>query len=196
MANSVYIAPKQTTTRPLARGFSLVEVTLALGVMAFAFAAVFSLIPTGLSTFQRAMEASVGSQISQRVISEAQQTDFEVLTDEKEMPNPPLGFSFRAPEVKNGSFRYFSREGNEVFPGGSELSADEKSQVAYWVNTKITPGTDGWRHLATVTVQVAKNPGNRSLEIVSGADDPGANLVKPTTGVAVSTYSAIVSRNK
>src|SRR2546430_586204 len=64
--------------------FSLVEVVTSIGIAAFAFISVLGLIPTGLNTFRQAVDTSVGSQIMQRVINEAQQTDFDRLVTDKD----------------------------------------------------------------------------------------------------------------
>src|ERR1700742_1236811 len=61
------------------QGFSLVEVVLALGIVAFAFVAILGLIPAGMSTFRQAINISVCSQIGQRVIGDAFQADYDTL---------------------------------------------------------------------------------------------------------------------
>ena len=45
------------------RGFSLVEVTLALGLVSFAVITIMGLLPTGLSTLRQAMNQTVEAQI-------------------------------------------------------------------------------------------------------------------------------------
>lgn len=157
---------KHSVPRSLARlrqraAFSLVEVTIAIGIVSFAFVSVLGLIPTGLTTFRRAMDVSIGSQIAQRVINEAQQTDFNVLTSG----------SHSAP-------RYFDDQGTEVRPANSaSLSASERARIIYWVNTQVQaatsiPYTTGTaqlnENLATVTIQVVNNPGN--VPITSGSN--------------------------
>jgi uncharacterized protein (TIGR02598 family) len=56
--------------------FTLVEVTLALGIVAFAFVALLGMIPVGLKTSRKAMEASTGSQIVQRVVAQVKAADY------------------------------------------------------------------------------------------------------------------------
>jgi uncharacterized protein (TIGR02598 family) len=55
-------------------GFSLVELTLALGVAAFCFLAVFGLLPVGLKTQQLAIEQTVTTQIVSAVIADLRNT--------------------------------------------------------------------------------------------------------------------------
>jgi uncharacterized protein (TIGR02598 family) len=195
------------------RGFSLVEVTLSLGIISFAFVGIFTLIPTGLHTFRQATDASIGSQIAQRVIGDALQTDYDVLTDEANLPNSPsetpANYTFRAPAVHAPAFRYFDDQGVELVRAtpAEPPTDDEKRRIVYWVNTRIQPRTERvqtgseacLQHLATITVQVATNPANRTLNVTTD-DDPasglGKDLLKPTPGVAISTYTTFVARNR
>src|SRR5437773_11749789 len=59
-------------------GFSLVEVTLALGVGAFCLIAVFGLLPVGLQTHQRATSQTAAASIMANVVADLRAT-----------PNPP-----------------------------------------------------------------------------------------------------------
>ncbi len=153
-------------------GFSLVEVTMAIGIVSFAFLTTLGLIPTGLKTFRSAIDTSVGGQIFQRVINEAQQTDFDTLVGS-------------VPAV-----RYFDDQGNELDSGLA-------SKAIYHVNTRILPSTAltttgtaaSNASIATITVQIAKNPGNTALTKVS-------NLWTANSGVSLLTRWTLVARNK
>jgi uncharacterized protein (TIGR02598 family) len=175
--------------------FSLTEVVLAIGIFAFGFVAVLGLLPTGLQLYRESVQTSVSSQIAQRVINEAQQTDYSVLTDESNLPDSVDAFTFQAPKVLAGAFRYFDEQGNEIIPAGDTLSSSEQMRVVYWVNTRIKPRTDRGQatspisSLATVTVQVANNPGNKALTL--GSD----NLIVKPAGMSVKTFAVLVSRN-
>lgn len=150
-------------------GFSLVEVTMAIGIVSFAFLTTLGLIPTGLKTFRSAIDTSVGGQIFQRVINEVQQTDFDTLVAS-------------VPGV-----RFFDDQGNECI-------ADK---AIYHVNTRILPSTSltttgsaaSNDNIATITVQIAKNPGNAQMTMSS-------NLWTANPGVSVLTRSTLVARNK
>ena len=200
--------------------FSLVEVTICLGIASFALVVVFSLLPVGLNHFRKAMETSIGSQIAQRVISDAQQTDFDALiTDFQGSPITGANATGLKP------FRFFDDQGTEILPTGSAagdpssapagLTVAEKQKIVYWVNTRIMPGnpdvgvtsTQNNASLVTVTIQVAQNPGNQQLAFDSGAANDqnaplrnlwnGAYSNAPTSKVvSIKTYSALVSRNK
>lgn len=163
------------------QGFSLVELTIAIAVLAFAFIAIFGLLPAGLNTFHRSMDTSVGSQIMQRIITEAQQTDFDILVG-----------SNREPFLAEPTPRYFDEQGNEV---------SSPDLAIYQVNMRITPITatprtgaapveSGNVHLATLTVQMASKRGPGSLPV------DGDSLLWADRGNTVSTSSALISRNQ
>jgi uncharacterized protein (TIGR02598 family) len=62
-----------------AGGFSLIEVTLALAIMAFASASIISLVPFGLSSFHQAMNNTVESEIVQYLTNNISLTNFSNL---------------------------------------------------------------------------------------------------------------------
>lgn len=62
-------------------GFSLVEVALSIGIIAFAFLALFALLPTGLTTFRSAIDMSNETWIMQDISSMVQTTDFKNIKD-------------------------------------------------------------------------------------------------------------------
>jgi uncharacterized protein (TIGR02598 family) len=168
------------------RGFTLVEITLAIGIVAFGFVAILGLLPTGMSLFRRAMDCSIGAQIAQRVINDAQQTDFSVLID---------GGSA---EIFTKTVRYFNDQGRELSgPEGAVYHVNTRVLIA--TGLPVTGSTIINPDLATVTIQVANNPGNQELAMVpqtflwSGAfaSNPSAAGVVPMVA-----YSAQISRNK
>ena len=174
---------------------------MAIGIAAFSFISVLGLIPTGMKTFRQAVDSTVGSQIVQRVINEAQQTDFDQLTNDPNSANPvPGSTGFAKPA------RYFDDQGEEIIPASKAtppvLSAIEKQKIIYWVNVRITadtvtPYTGGTQpaqaknaSLATVTVQIANNPAQKTL-----TPDTTTNLWSDNLA-AISMYSGLVARNK
>ncbi len=79
-----------------ANAFSLVEVTLALGVVAFAFVSLFALLPIGLGVSREAIDNTVTAQIAQQLATQAQQTDFSKLSQ------------------LDGAIFYFNEEGGDA----------------------------------------------------------------------------------
>jgi uncharacterized protein (TIGR02598 family) len=205
------------------RAFSLIEVVLAVGVVAFAFVAIMGLIPAGMGQFRQAIDTSVCAQIAQRVINDVQQADYSTLTDEKSLPAPPGddNFAFRMPTVAFSRanharcMRYFDEQGNEVIPSdavankftGSETDKALKSKVTYYVNVRVVPkgvmpnvgggGIYYGPHMATLTIQVAYNPGNLPINISSAGEtstDPSRLLWTKTAGVSMINYNAQIAR--
>jgi len=125
-------------------GFSLVEVVIALGVVAFALISVLGLIPVGLQSFRQAIDNSATTQIVQRVVNEAQQTDFNSLAN---------------------TVYYFDDQGT--------LLSGSTSQTLYSVNVIVSKPTsipsDGIvnsgsmsvasTNLATLAIQITQNGG-------------------------------------
>lgn len=145
--------PMRTSVRRRARGaFSLVEVVLAIGIVSFAFVGLFGLLPAGLNIFRQAMDNSVGSQIVQRLVNEAQQTDFPTLT--------------AAATV----LRYFDEQGNEVTAANDSIYTAEVSVKA---KTKVPSATDReTESLATVKIRLANNPGHKTSPFDAGSNVP------------------------
>lgn len=64
-------------------GFSLVEVTLALGIVTFALVSIMGLFSVGLGLFRQAIDTSIQGQITQKVLGSVHQTDFSRLNTAK-----------------------------------------------------------------------------------------------------------------
>jgi len=165
--------------------FSLVEICMAIGIVAFAFTTIVGMLPVGLTIFRKANDISVSSQIVQRVINEAQQTGFDILIEDDSGATISGTTGLKA-------IRYFDERGGEVIPVTSgALSSKEKSEIVYWVNTRITPATaiTGRTNvkLATVTVQIANNPENGMI-----AFNGSSNLWSASSSF-IATHFAMVS---
>jgi uncharacterized protein (TIGR02598 family) len=57
-------------------GFSLIEVTIAMGVMAFAAIAILGIIPNGLAAATRSSQTTIAARLASEVQSEIQQVGF------------------------------------------------------------------------------------------------------------------------
>lgn len=189
MVTSEHSGPSlEKAARRKLSAFTLVEVTLSIGIVAFAFLSVFGLLPTGTTIFRQAMDTSVGSQIAQRVFNDAQQTDFDQLILDKNDNT----IACNATGLK--SARYFDDQGTEV---------TDATKAVYQVNTRIMPMTmtklpndtdisslATLAVMASVTIQIVNNPGNQPL-----TPDPATNLWSDSR-FPIATYSGLVARNK
>jgi uncharacterized protein (TIGR02598 family) len=97
-------------------GFTLVEVTISLGIVAFAMVSMVGLIPAGLSNFRSAMSNTIEAQIVQALSEDVASTDFANL-----------------PSLANQKFTFDSR--------GVETAADGKLAI-YTASVVLQPLDD------------------------------------------------------
>lgn len=200
--------------RTEAKAFSLVEVVLAIGVVAFAFVAIFSLLPVGMGVFREAMDTSVSAQIVQRVVGDATETEFDSLIDPAKNGGASAGNYYALP------VRYFDDQGTEVKVSNPAVPTAAERQgppgILYWVRVRGSfPGeADPTSHKSNfptslpskggarfnprdstfLTVEIAGNPAGRNLDI-----DTSTYLIDPakakTAGMRLQTFSVVVTRN-
>ena len=192
--------------RPAA--FSLVEVVISLGVLAFTSVGLFGLLSLGLGHFRTAVDVSTASQISQRVVADLQQMEFDTLLD---AGANTAGDFYTLPE------RGFDEQGSEIVPADPDRPTPEESrQMLYRVRIRVAkpgvgdvaaqnesgftslPALDGaprfqLRDTVYVTIQIVNNPGNREIPTDQRLlwSVPAANV----QNCAVVTSTAIVTRN-
>lgn len=152
-----------------ARAFSLVETTMAIGIVAFALVGMLGLLPAGLTTFRKAMDTSTSSHIVQQMVTDLQQGDFGALSQPQ-------------------AIRYFDDQGNSMT---SPAEADG-TQALYYVNTvaqtpSSLPGGPS-SSLATVTVEIVKNPSHQTLQ-----RDPVTQGVLDQPNLSVSRFPVFIS---
>lgn len=132
-------------------GFTLVEVTMAIGIFSFGFVAMIGLLPVGLNVSRQAIETTISSQIVQQLTTQALQTDFSLLE-----------------KLEEAKPYYFDDQGKELAAndGQSETSLMEKSSYkagfAVDTNTALPSNTTSQR-LATVTVFVLNTHGSTAI---------------------------------
>ncbi len=197
--------------------FSLVEVVLAIGIVAFAFVALLALLPMGLSNFRKAMNASIGSEIGQRVFNDLQQTDYDTLLKQANVaPAAEASYPSEASPSKFGSgslpHRYFDDDGNEVIiPGltaGTDPSPAQRNanHILYDVHSQVIltsqiPSSPGGgaegvifsANLANIIVQVISNPAGATLQEVPVYNPASSN--DPVKNPPFMQFSGFVSRN-
>ena len=200
-------------------GFSLVEVSLALVVVAVALVALLGLLPSGMSNFRTALDAQIAGEIFQRVVADAQETDFDTLIKsgtDTETGGAPQQF-YRLP------LRHFDNQGTEVKvldPNAPTL--EEAKEILYTVRVRGSmPGDpDPGKHmpnfatslpgiaaprfnprgLTFLTVQIALTSGKLAWVV-----DPQKFLDKQTflispaltakASLQLRSYVAVVARN-
>jgi uncharacterized protein (TIGR02598 family) len=119
------------------QGFSLVEVTLAIGIIAFAFVALFGLLPTGLQTFRGSIDQTNDTNILQDMNSMVQVTAWKKVID---------GLDAKS----GGDIYYFDEEGRRTdskqHPSTDKTVKNRRLyQVKLLVEKLYQPGTTGKR---------------------------------------------------
>ena len=103
--------------RRLESGFSLVEVTLSIGIIAVAFVALLGLLPVGMSTFRGSIDASNEMWIMQSFNSMVQTTDYSRLKD--------LDYGTSSDKV----IYYFDEEGRRVDTSKDQIAGREQFRL-------------------------------------------------------------------
>jgi len=114
-----------------ATAFSLVEVTMALGIVSFGLLSVMGLMPVGLSTLRNAMDQTVEGQIVQKVSGRFLLTPFSKLqTDYAAGTN--FYFDQEGEEVAQSNATYevkAKKPTGAVYPGASEESTNSLCMI-------------------------------------------------------------------
>ena len=160
--------------------FSLIEVTLAIGIMAFAVVPVVGLLPIGLRVHRDSMVAIASTQIVGRVTHELEQTDYSTL------PGVPNTTS-----VVTGPLTYYFDDQGDLLPSATDSRRIYDVQAT--VNAPSTlPALSGvtttTASLARVEIDIGLNPGRSASIFARGSNGAFTNS-------NVSTYFAFVSKN-
>ena len=94
-------------------GFSLIEITLAIGIIAFAFVALFGLLPTGMQTFRASIDATNDITMLQEMNAMVQVTAWDKLD---------------TIDYRGGDIYYFDEEGRRT--DSKKVSASEPAVKA------------------------------------------------------------------
>jgi uncharacterized protein (TIGR02598 family) len=130
-----------TTVANSRSGFSLIEVTIAIGIVGFAVLALLGTLGVGTRTLGSAVSYSMQAQITQNVMGSLKLSDFTMLTN-----NSPNGW--------NGANLYFDERG---------VSITNASLAIYTATVNITPSVtnlgamNGNTNLARATLSIVKN---------------------------------------
>ena len=134
-----------------ARGFSLIEVALALGIVSFAMVSLMALIPVGLGSFQKAMNLTVEAQIVQSITSDVGLRKFSTLASAQYF------FDAQGTPVTSGTGRVYTaalsfRDGLSNVKSGETLDSGSGGLASIDITSTVNPGQV--RHY---TILVANN---------------------------------------
>jgi uncharacterized protein (TIGR02598 family) len=153
-------------------GFSLIEVTLALGVMAFAVVAIMGLLAIGLTSSQRSTSTTAAARLAAEVQSELQQVGLASFF---------VGDTSFNVEGRIAS--YYDNGGNLVLVyDGQGKPISQVYDVCRTVLNCNLPGATT-SPLKRVVVQVLNNPGRQPL-----LRNPSSGLVNVPSGMEELTF--------
>lgn len=156
-------------------GFSLVEVTMAIGIIAVALIPLFALMPAGMSLHLEAIDTTVSSQIIDKITRDLIQTDFEQVRLLESNP-PPI--------------RYFDDQGNEV----EESALFRLYDVQVKISSANLSGATNIGTLVRVTIDIARNPNGEdpaTLFAEGGEGGSGGSLTNPNAA----RFFSYISKN-
>jgi uncharacterized protein (TIGR02598 family) len=160
-------ASTQTFKRALrssSRGaFSLVEIMLSLGIISFAFVGLLGLIPVGLNTAATSIDATVETQIMQRVTAVARQAKFSELPQMDRDPSKNNGEE--APDF------FFDEQANEVIDPAAITARNYvyTAAVTLLKETKVPSNKATFLNpnLATLNLHIRRISAPREVRLVS-----------------------------
>lgn len=150
-------------------GYSLVEVMVAVGIVSFGIIAMVSMMPSGLSTFRNSMDRSISSQIAQRIVNEARQTDFATLTD--------------FPGNATFEYKYFTDEGDTTTPGAANQIYVVRVDITKQVLVPQGNATFTNPSMAQVRVRIANRPRATTTAIAGNATTSNSPSVTDFTAL-------------
>ncbi|MDF1739702.1 MAG: Verru_Chthon cassette protein B [Verrucomicrobiales bacterium] len=139
-----------TPKRGQARGFSLVEVTIAMAIASVALVTLMGLIPQGMDTMREAGDTAIEARIHQQVLNELQLTPFDDASG-----SSLLDSYYNDLEI------YYDSQGEEMSHSKNQGSvADDKKKGAF-------------AHIYSARVSVPKTSGGKMPESVGGGSYSG-----------------------
>jgi uncharacterized protein (TIGR02598 family) len=141
-------------------GFSLVEVVIAVGIVAFAFIPMLGLVPMGLNTSRQAIDTTIEAQIIQQMTGQAQQTDFSQLATLATSTVTCFDANGNVTSANSAIYKAsFSPPVNTTLPGGSTTTRLDTMTI-YILSTRTSGG------MAAASVQdLINNPASKKYVI-------------------------------
>ena len=125
--------------------FSLVEVTLALGVAAFSLLVIFSLLPVGLKTNQRSIEQTAAADILSAIAADLRAAP---VTTPRGNTTTSTQFGIRIPAAgSTGTTTLF-------FKGTGQFANSQQSDSRYRLTVRFVSGSGGSKTATLADMQV------------------------------------------
>lgn len=119
------------------KGFTLIEVAIALGIIAFALVALLGMLPVGLTTFHDAKRNTVDARIIQQLTAMLQLSDWSSPSGTNTSESPEAGYI--------GTEYYFDSYGNQL--GTSRNLPKDLNQIVYTAQISVNGGSASARNV-------------------------------------------------
>lgn len=153
------------------RGFSLIEVIVAMGIVATVMVGLIGIMPAGVESLHDASTTSIQSRIVQELISDAQQSDWS----SKPAPTGTVPQPKLTDLLGPSNTRRYDSQGTLITNLGAGKTASYATlMVADESNNKkpiILNYSAGYSHLKKVTIYVEFTPGGRQPLFADGLND-------------------------
>ncbi len=155
-----------------ARGFSLIEVIVAMGIVATVMVGLIGIMPAGVESLHDAATTAIQSRIVQELVSDAQQSDWNNLPPPPNTPATPKLDDL----MGKAKTRYYDSQGTLITPtSAGTRTASYATLMEYADNeeghkAKVLNYTKGYTHLRRVKITIEFTPGGRSPVFTS--NDP------------------------
>jgi len=143
--------------RRSARGFSLVEVTVAMGIVATVLVSLLALLPYGMDSIREAKSTQVQARIANEIISELQVADWgagPTYSKLKEYDEVIRGYDAEGTQIDDTADK---DRGDTVYQVKIEVPVTEKVRLRGMA-------TDSGRYSRRVTVKIAFAPGGKKVD--------------------------------
>ncbi|HCN78609.1 MAG TPA: hypothetical protein DIT13_15620 [Verrucomicrobiales bacterium] len=164
--------PLQSVTKPFHKsaGFSLVEVVLAVGIMALGVVTILGLLPHGLEMSRKTANEMAEARIIEHIVGELQNTNWSIL------------------DTYGKKVRYFDDQGLELV---SIASAQDRFALSYVARVEI-PQADVRLPTNNASLQPSNHLRRVTIRLVA-APLPDFNFDSPSSGVPVKVHTQLIA---
>jgi len=158
----------------LSAAFSLVEVVLAVGIMALGVVTILGLLPHGMEISRKTANELAETRIIEQLVAELQSSEWDDIEGAK--------------QTISAQTRYFDDQGLEL----AETDSDLEALVTYVARVRVP---DLNVRLPTNATAISENQNLRRVTIeVASVPLTNFNFDDPPAGVAVKTFTQLLAR--
>jgi uncharacterized protein (TIGR02598 family) len=166
---------KTAALRGFAPAFSLVEVMIAVGIVASVMLGLVGIMPVGLSAIQDAQNNSIRARIVQEIISDLQAADWASAAEVGQAGRRSTDFLLLQENLLGDrNRRYYNAQGGRILPQQSSVGSEPPPVQIYAALAEVAPGTgdnpvllssdrnNAYKFLKIVNIYVEHTPNGRA----------------------------------